>query len=377
MRFEVSELPYTTWVEVDLSAIKQNVRTLLQISGVPLMVIVKANGHGHGTIEVSRAALAAGATWLGVARVAEGLDLLEAGIKAPILVLGPTTPQEVDKAIVHGLSLTLHNFEAGEVCIRRSSALGRSLSVHLKIDTGMHRLGIVPEEALALAQQIAEAKGAHLEGVFTHLARADEPDSAHTSVQLARFHAALDNLRQAGIRPKWIHAANTAATLSEPEAHFNMVRVGAAVYGLPPSSRMRLPSHFRPALSWKAQLASCKILRGRVGVGYGHEYVTSKREAIGVLPVGYADGWRRVSNNVALLDGRRVPVVGLVCMDLCMVRLPYAVPIGTEVVLIGRQGKGAIRVDEVAHRWRTSSLDVVCGINARVPRVYINSHQVK
>lgn len=364
--------PIFTWIEINLSAIEDNVRALRTIAGVPIMAVVKANGYGHGAVEVSRAALAAGSSWLAVSCAEEALVLREAGIAAPILVLGMVTAQEADEAIAAGLSLTVYCQESAELYSARATALGRSVCVHLKVDTGMGRLGTLPgEPTLALARNITSLPSMHLEGVFTHLACADEENPAPTESQLTKFSSTLEALQGIGIRPAWIHAANSAATLAFPQARFNMVRNGLAIYGVHPSPQVRLPSSFRPALSWKARLVSCKVLPPGWGVSYGMEYHTAGEETVGVIPVGYADGWRRNRSNVVLLHGKRVPVIGRVCMDQCMVKLPEGASLGTEVVLIGRQGEEEIPAEEVAARWGTINYEVITGISARMPRVYV------
>ena len=364
--------PIFTWIEINLSAIEDNVRALRTIAGVPIMAVVKANGYGHGAVEVSRAALAAGSSWLAVSCAEEALVLREAGIAAPILVLGMVTAQEADEAIAAGLSLTVYCQESAELYSARATALGRSVCVHLKVDTGMGRLGTLPgEPTLALARNITSMPSMHLEGVFTHLACADEENPAPTESQLAKFSSTLEALQGIGVRPAWIHAANSAATLAFPQARFNMVRNGVAIYGVHPSPQVRLPSSFRPALSWKARLVSCKVLPPGWGVSYGMEYHTAGEETVGVIPVGYADGWRRNRSNVVLLHGTRVPVIGRVCMDQCMVKLPEGASLGTEVVLIGRQGEEEIRAEELAARWGTINYEVITGISARMPRVYV------
>jgi alanine racemase len=366
--------PVFTWIEVDLAAVEENVRALRTASGVPLMAVVKANGYGHGAVEVSRAAISAGAAWLAVSCAEEGLALRNAGIAAPILVLGLVTAQEADEAIAAGLSLTVYSQEAAQLYSERATALGHSVCVHLKVDTGMGRLGTLPgEDTLAFARSITAMPAVHLEGIFTHLACADEADPAPTLEQLARFQSTLDALGESGIRAAWVHAANSAATLAFPQARYNIVRTGIAIYGVHPSDHVTLSSAFRPALSWKARLVSCKILPKGWGVSYGMEYHTRGEETVGVIPVGYADGWRRKHPNLVLLHGRRTPVIGRVCMDQCMVRLPEGASLGTEVVLIGRQGNEEIRAEEVARRWGTINYEVITGISARMPRVYVRN----
>ena len=359
-----------TWVEVDLAAVRNNVRELIRIADRPLMAVVKANGYGHGAVEVGRAALQAGASWLAVARAAEGLELRAAGIREPILVLGAATPTEAQAAVSNDLSLTLYDRELGEAYARRAAEVGRKARVHIKIETGMGRLGILPREAAEFGRWAAGVSDFFIEGAFTHFARADEADAAPTLAQVVRFREALDALRAAGIRPRWAHAANSAATLWVPEARFDMCRAGIALYGLSPSRQIPFPASFRPALSWKASLASGKDLPPGWGVSYGGTYVTRGSERIGVIPVGYADGWRRSGPNQVLLGGVRVDIIGRVCMDFCMMPLAAEASVGDEVVLIGCQEGKCIRTEEVAERWGTINYEVVAGIAARVPRLY-------
>ncbi len=363
---------YSTWVEVDLDAIRQNVAVVARHTGVAVMAVVKANAYGHGAIPVARAALRGGASWLAVARLEEGLELRQNGLDCPILMLGYTPPAVIEAAIRHDLSMTVWTMEQIETADRLGRDLGHRARLHLKVDTGMSRLGVPPEEALLLARRMAAARGASFEGVFTHFARADEADPAPTDEQERRFRELLQSLEAEGLRPRWVHAANSAASMYRPSAHFDMVRLGIAMYGLHPSSESPLLPGMRPALTWKAVLSHVKTLPPGRGVSYGHEYITSRHERIGTIPVGYADGFRRLHGNVVLVGGKRVPVVGRVCMDQIMVQLdevPDARP-GDEVVLIGQQGEAVITAEDVARVWGTINYEVTCAIGPRVPRLY-------
>lgn len=367
--------PYATWVEVDLQAIRENVRWVVKHSGTDVMAIVKADGYGHGSIAVARAALQGGATWLGVARLEEALELRQAGFQAPILLLGYLSNAQTEYAIRSDLSITVWTSEQIKEVNQQAERLGRKALVHLKIDSGMGRIGAQPQQAKALAQQIAQAKHLIWEGVFTHFARADEADPNPTNRQLERFHQALEEMRPYFPTSLRIHAANSAATLTRREAIFDMVRLGIAMYGLHPSPTCPLPAAFKPALSWKTVLSHVKTVPPGEGISYGHIYITQSTERIGTLPVGYADGLRRWQGNVALVRGKKVPVIGRVCMDQCMVRLDDVsdAEIGDEVVLIGKQGDQQITAEEVANIWGTINYEVVCGIGKRVPRIYLNS----
>ncbi len=298
----------------------------------------------------------------------EALELRAAAIQAPVLLLGHAPPEAVAALVEAGVALTVWSPE-------HLAALPAGARVHLKVDTGMCRLGVAPQGALELARAVRGlGRGIELEGVFTHFACADDLGSAVTAGQQEAFSAVVAELEAAGLRPPWVHAANSAATLAVPGAAWDMVRFGIAMYGLSPGEQVVLPEGIRPALSWKTVIVQVKDLPPGRGVSYGHTYTTGGRggsERIGTLPVGYADGLRRGAPNEVLVRGVRVPVVGRVCMDQCMVCLddvPDAA-VGDEVVLIGAQGEQRISADDVAARWGTIGYEVVCGIGHRVPRL--------
>jgi alanine racemase len=363
---------YSTWVEIDLQAIERNVRWFCEKTGVQVMAVVKANAYGHGSVPCAFAALRGGAHWCGVARIEEGLDLRRSGIECPILLLGHTPPDRLTQAIENRISIVIWDIRQIASVDAASQKAGQPAHIHLKIDTGMSRLGVQPEQATGLAKQLANVEGLHFEGIFTHFARADEREKGTTELQERRFWGVLAELDAAGMKPQIVHAANSAAALTRPSASFNLVRTGISIYGLHPSPDCTLPAEFRPALVWKTILSQVKSLPAGRGISYGHTYTTGAEERIGTLPVGYADGFRRVAENQVLISGRRVPVVGRVCMDQIMVQLdkvPDAAA-GDEVVLIGRQGEEQITAEEVAQRWGTINYEVVCGIGSRVPRVY-------
>jgi len=365
---------YSTWLEIDLAAIRQNVSELRRISAVPVMAIVKANGYGHGMQEAGRAALQGGASWLGVARIEEALGLRAAGITQPILVLGYTAAQRSAEALEQDIRLAVFDVDLAAAYASEAARLGRRLRVHAKIDSGMGRLGVFPEQGMAFVRRLMELPGLELEGLFTHFARADEPEAETTDWQLQRFQTLLSELEHAGLRPALVHAANSAAALYYPAARFDMVRSGIAIYGLDPSAEAPLPETFCPALTWKARLTGVKILPPRHGVGYAYRYTTRAEERIGTVAVGYADGLRRRLGNFALVHGQPVPLAGGVCMDQIMLQLdeiPTA-SAGDEVVLIGRQGQAVIRAEDLGREWNTVNYDVVCGLQARVPRIYLN-----
>jgi len=249
-----------------------------------------------------------------------------------------------------------------------------TLKVYVKVDTGMGRLGLFPGEAAEFVRQVRVEKNLMVEGLFTHFASADEVQTVTTETQLAHFNRVIQDLAGFGFRPNIIHAANSAATLKFPQAAFDAVRPGIAVYGLDPSAEVPLPADFEPALTWKTRITSLKTLPPNSGIGYNAHYVTRGNEKIGVCAVGYADGLRRRLDNIALLHGRRVNQVGGMCMDQSMYQLDGVsdVMLGDEVVLIGKQGDARISAEEIGHSWGTNNYEVVCGLSARVPRYYFD-----
>jgi Alr-MurF fusion protein len=367
-----------TWVEIDLSAIAGNTRLVKAIVGPDVRVLasLKADAYGHGAIKVGRTALHNGASMLGVATVSEAAPLREAGIHAPILVFGYVPPWQMREAARLDLTITLYASEAAQALSRAAQALDKQVRVHVKVDTGMGRLGIRAEqieEIVALVREIRALPGLELEGIFTHFAMADTFDQAHVRMQLARFQQVLHRLDQESLRPPLVHAANSAAMLALPEARFDMVRPGVALYGLEPSDEVRLPQGFRPALAFKTQVAQVKTVPAGEGISYGCTYITERPTVVATLPVGYADGFRRAPANwgTVLIHGQEAPILGRVCMDQCMIDVTHIdhVRPGDEVVLIGRQGNELLSAEDVAQRLGTSNYEVVSAILARVPRV--------
>jgi alanine racemase len=277
-----------------------------------------------------------------------------------------------NEAVTNNISITLWDHEQLQTASNAAQFTGQPAKIHLKVDTGMHRLGIQVENAFDFVNHIRRTPGIILEGVFTHFSSSDLPLDPTTGQQIHLFNKLLHDLNNAGLRPEIIHASNSAASLTRPDAEYNMVRTGIAMYGLHPSQECLLPDQFRPVMTWKSVLSQVKILPAGQGVSYGHEYITKAHERIGTIPVGYADGLRRIKGNQVLIGGKKVPVIGRVCMDQCCVQLdtvPDAIA-GDEVVLIGSQCSVSISADQLASTWQTNNYEVVCGIAARVPRLY-------
>ncbi|MFQ5855921.1 MAG: alanine racemase [Anaerolineae bacterium] len=367
-----------TRVEIDLGAIAHNTRRIKEIVGpdVDVLVTLKADAYGHGAIKVAQTALNNGATWLGVACLPEAQILRDAGIAAPILILGYTPAWQARDSLRYDLRATVFSVDVARALSKAAVALDREARVHIKVDTGMHRLGLFPEEVPDFIREIRDLPSLVIEGLFTHFSVADDADEwyrAYTEQQLQQFQRVLSELEEAGIRIPVVHAANSAGTLTWPEARFNLVRPGIAIYGLAPSPDVPLPPDFRPALTWKTQIAQVKELPPGSYVSYGATYRTDDHRRIAVIPVGYADGFRRAPRTwrEVLVRGQRAPLVGRVCMDQTMIDVTHIAGVrqGDEVVLIGEQGDDRITAEEVAERLGTINYEVVSEILARVPRV--------
>jgi len=368
------------WAEVDLAAVAANAATLAAAAApAALCAVVKADGYGHGSVPVARAALGAGATWLAVAMAAEGAVLRAAGIDAPILVLAEPAPGELDEVVAQGLRATVCTMAGIEALAKAVARAGADpLPVHLKVDTGMHRIGAPPVEARALAAAVAERGELVWEGLWTHCAVADQPGHPFTAVQADRFDAVVDELGAAGLRPPVVHAANSAAALDHPRLRHDLVRCGIALYGLDPSPALagRVPLH--PALRLVSEVAALRTVAAGEAVSYGLRSCVVADTVMATVPLGYADGVARRLFDVGaevLIGGRRRPLAGTVTMDQVVVDCgpPGAAPavaVGDEVVLIGSQGGARVGAEEWAERLGTIAYEVVCGISWRVPRRY-------
>ncbi|MBN1317417.1 MAG: alanine racemase [Anaerolineales bacterium] len=367
-----------TWVEIDVEAIAQNTRLVKTLIGpaVKLMVVLKADGYGHGAVRIARVALNNGADCIAVASLNEAIDLRDSGISAPILILGFSPAWTARQAILNDVAVTLYDYDTARAFNRAAADLGQTAIAHLKVDTGMGRLGLLPMQVLPFLQQLSQLPNIKLEGIFSHFSVADSADPKHrnhTDVQLKRFNALLDTLEQNGLRPSLVHCANSAAILSRPDTHLNMVRLGIALYGLDPSPEVPCLKGFARALSFKTTVAQVKSLPKGTPISYGNTYSTTQDQKIAVIPVGYADGFRRAPAHWGhvLVRSTRAPIVGRVTMDQTMIDVTHIpdVRIGDQVVLIGKQGNEEITAEEVAENLGTINYEVVAGILARVPRI--------
>ena len=364
------------WVEVDLDAVDHNVRALTQVAApARVLATVKADAYGHGAVPVARTALAAGATWLGVAFVEEGIELRDAGLDAPVLLLSEPPAAAAPTVVARGLTPIVYT-EAGIDALGHAAAsAGTTLPVHLKVDTGMHRVGCRPEAAVTLARRVADHPGLALEGLATHLAVADEADPTYTEHQLDAFDGVLAEVTAAVGRPPVVHAANSAGALAYPRARFDLVRVGITMYGIDPSAVVAGAVDLRPALSLHARVSFVKDLPAGARVSYGLRYELARPARIATVPVGYADGVPRglgAAGAEVLVAGRRCPIAGTVTMDQILVDVGDGeVEVGDAVVLLGVQGAARVTAAEWAERLGTIPYEVVTRLGGRLPRRHV------
>ena len=368
------------WAEVDLAAIRHNFAEVRRLVGpaVEIMAVVKAEGYGHGALEVAKTALEAGASWLSVSLPEEGIALRKAGLKAPILIFSPLQASQAESMVEYDLTACVCILDSAVALSRAAVKSGREAGVHIKVDTGMGRVGVRVHEAVRFLNKVSGLPGIKVTGIFSHLATADEQNKDNAKQQIKNFSKVIADLKEARQLPAKVHLANSAAVIDLPLAHFNMVRPGIITYGLPPSSEVDLAKiNLQPALSLKAKVSFVKRVSPGTGVSYGQRYHTDRETNIVTIPIGYADGWSRLLSHKAqaLIGGKKFPIVGTICMDQCMIDVgDEPVEIGQEVVLIGAQGEERITADDVAAELGTINYEVTCMLSDRVPRVYIHGN---
>ncbi|WP_050613774.1 alanine racemase [Bacillus testis] len=367
-----------TWVEINLDHIKDNVSAVkgYLAKGVQICAVVKANAYGHGDIEVAKAAIEAGATCLATAFLDEAIALRKKGIIVPILVLGAIRAADVPIAAAYEISATVYNNEWLQEAAGNLAA-EKPLRVHIKCDTGMGRLGYKHMEDIKAAEKMIMSSDCfELEGIYTHFATADELDLTYYHKQLGTFKEMVSILET---KPPIVHCSNSAASLRFEEAWYNAIRLGISMYGLSPSPAIKelLPVPLKEAFSLHSRIVHVKKIKPGESVGYGATYTAAEEEWIATIPIGYADGWlRKLQGQEVLVDGQKMPIVGRICMDQCMIRLPRHYPEGTKVTLIGENNGSFISVDEIAAKLSTINYEVVCMINQRVPRVYVENEKI-
>ena len=379
------------WAEVDLKAIAHNIHGLRRITNpkARFMAVVKANAYGHGIIEVARQSLENGTEVLGVTNIEEGIRIRKAGINAPVLILSYTLPEQSKELIEFDLTQTVYSYETAKSLSEAASAYGKKIKVHIKVDTGMGRLGLLPNQlrlskydkkikdsSASEVESISRLPMLELEGIYTHFATADKSDRSYASKQFEIFMDFLNQLRIAGLEIPVTHAANSAAIINMPETHLDMVRAGISIYGLYTSEEVdRSIIKLKPAMELKTKIIHLKKVPAGFKVSYGITYETEKPTTIATVAIGYADGFNRLlsSKGRMLVCGHSAPIVGRVCMDLTMLdvgEIPE-VAMEEEVVVFGKQGNSSITVDEIASTINTINYEVVSTIMDRVPRIYL------
>jgi alanine racemase len=365
------------WAEINLDSITHNIREIKRIIGpaTQIMAVVKADGYGHGAVRAAETALNAGASSLAVAFVEEAVELRQSGIEAPVLIFGYTGPARFSDLVKYKLTPTVFDLSTASALSVQAAEKGIKLSIQLKVDTGMGRIGLLPEEAVEVIYRITRLPGLEIEGLYTHFASADDQDQSYTREQLLLFNRVIEYCQERGIKFPLIHTANSAASIAYPQTRLNLVRVGIAIYGHYPFSDLRRNLlNLSPALTLKSRVVMVKTLPPGSGVSYGSTYITDRETLVATIPVGYADGYNRLLSNrgSVLIRGRKAPVIGRVCMDHLMAdvsEIPGACP-GDEVVLYGRQGDAEFTVEEAAGMVGTINYELLCAIGKRVPRLY-------
>ncbi|MDE0312457.1 MAG: alanine racemase [Caldilineaceae bacterium] len=376
---QLQQVSRPTWLENDLSALADNISGIRRRIGPRCLfyAVVKANAYGHGAELIAPAALEAGVDRLAVAAVNEAIPLREAGVRAPILLLGYTPPELAETILQYDLAVSVYEARVALAFADTASRASQPLTVHLKVDTGMNRLGIDPSDAPELCAMLSESPALNLEGIYTHFSTADETDKEYCRYQLRRFTTLLQRLTRAGCRPPIAHAANSAATIDLPEAHLDAVRCGILLYGLSPSDEVPAPPPMQPVLSWKARIAQVRSLNTGEPVSYGNTWRAPGPRTVAVIPVGYADGFPRSPRTwkTVLIGGQEVPVVGRICMDHTFADVTEltesGIPVARddEVVLIGEQHGATISMEDAAARLKTNNYEVASRLMARLPRI--------
>ena len=370
--------------EINLDALQHNIKQIKNIlhPQSKIMGVVKADAYGHGAIEVSKVLIEQGVERLAVAILEEGIQLREAGIQVPILILGYTPPCQAKIAVQYHLTPTVFTYEIAQAFSKAGEEYNQVVPIHLKMDTGMGRIGfLVKEQSLEEIERIKNLPYLQIEGIYTHFSTADEEDQSFTCQQMNQFYSFIHRLEKRGINVPIKHASNSAGIIEFEEGHFNLVRPGIILYGLYPSASINQEKlKLYPVMSLKTHISHIKEVEKGVPISYGRTYITEKKTLVATLPVGYADGYsRRLSpGGKVLIRGIKVPIIGRICMDQCMVditNIPQA-QIGDEVVLMGTQGRQSILAEEIADVLGTIHYEVVCMVGKRIPRVYVKNHHL-
>jgi alanine racemase len=366
-----------TWVEVDLDALAGNLRSIRSRVGASrrIIAVVKADAYGHGAVPVARRLESEGADMFGVAMAEEGIELRKGGIEKPILILGPFTPSQIPALVDSDLTPTVYSMATLSAILDAERRLDRRIPFHLKVETGMGRLGLLPHDLRAALDRLAALPHPSLEGVLTTLAGSDQDDNPQIASQIRAFTAALEEIRRRGLSPQCVHIANSGGVLKYPDAWFSMVRPGLALYGLRPSGDPSEPD-FRPVLSFRTRIIMLKTVPPETPIGYGGQFRTLRESRIATIAAGYDDGVNRLLHDggEVLVRGRRAPYAGRISMDFSMVDVTDVAGAeeGDEVTIIGRQDDAAVTAWDLARVCRTIPYEILCRIGPRVPRVYVS-----
>jgi len=377
------------WAQINLNHIEHNIHYIRNIVApkTKIMAVVKADAYGHGSIPVSRVLLENGADMLAVTTIDEALELRDAGFDVPILILSPVFDDAISRAVANNITLTVFDLATAQQISEAAALAGRTAKLHIKLDTGMSRVGFPctenSTENRAIAEEIAQiATLPHInvEGIFTHFAKADEADRSFTDLQFSRFSAMCSLLEEMGIHIPIHHVCNSAATIKFPEYHLDMVRCGIILYGSAPSDEMEGMADIRPVMDFKARVSNVKIVPEGTALSYGGTYVAPAKQKIATISVGYADGYSRILSNRAqvIINGQKAPIAGNVCMDQCMAEVSHIpdIKIGDEVIIFGTDGNNTITVESVAKLIDTINYEIVCSVTRRVPRAYIQGNKI-
>ena len=372
------------YAEINLDNLTHNMREIRKLSGVEtqVMAVIKADGYGHGATKIAQALLDNGASSLAVAVLDEAIELRQAGFKVPIFILGYTQPDRAEEVVKYDLEQSVFSLEAAKALSSAAITQDKTILVHIKIDTGMGRVGLQADNnALEVIKAIYNLPNLKIKGIFTHFATADEINKNYTQMQFDKFSWICTKLEEQGIKIEIKHCGNSATIIDLPDMHLNMVRAGIMLYGLAPSEDVMLNKiELKQVMSLKARITHVKEIEVGQSVSYGRKFVADKKTIIASLPIGYADGYTRLLTGKAeaLVKGQRVPVVGSICMDQCMIDVTGIedVKVGDEVVLFGQQGEAFISIDEVAKKLGTINYEVVCMISRRIPRVYVRNGEI-
>lgn len=372
------------WAEIDLDAIKNNIQEVRRITSSNTLVtgVIKANAYQHGAIDVAKVLLENGADRLAVAFIDEALELRQHGIDAPLLILGNTEAQRAQEIVEKDIQQTVFTYELAKALSDEATKQQKEAKIHIKVDSGMGRIGFLPEEAsLDTIEEILALPNLVFEGLFTHFATADDADKTYSQEQFKRYTFIKEGLEKRGLKANINHVANSAATLDMPDYHLDMVRAGVILYGVWPSNEVQKDRiSLKPAMSLKCRVVNVKSLDDQESISYGRTYFTKGVKKIATLPLGYADGFTRLLSNKTevLIKGKRAPIVGNICMDQCMIDVSDIpdVHIGDEVVIFGQQGHDTISVDDIAAILGTIGYEVLCMTHRRVPRVYLQNGQI-